>query len=110
MQNNNSTDNNDKNIKNKVGRTLKFNYLLHKPILDDYFSCKITLTQAKERVGFSTRTNGSWYKIIKHYMELNNIQSYQNNLDVVMKNSTLEKGKKIGYVRYKDGKHIIYRY
>ena len=43
-------------------------------------------------------------------MELNNIQSYQNNLDVVMKNSTLEKGKKIGYVRYKDGEHIIYRY
>ena len=110
MQNNNINSSIDTKVKNKVGRTLKFNYLLHKPILDDYFSCNITLRQAKERVGFSTRTNGSWYKIIKHYMELNNIQSYQNNLDVVMKNSTLEKGKKLGYVKYTNGEHIIYRY
>ena len=110
MQNNNINSSIDTKVKNKVGRTLKFNYLLHKPILDQYFSCQITLRQAKEKIGFSTRTNGSWYKIIKHYMELNNIQSYQNNLDVVMKNSTLEKGKKLGYVKYKNGEHIIYRY
>ena len=51
-------------------------------ILHEYFNCKIGAKEAKQRIGLSTKTTDTWYRLINTYKEKFNIpDEFKNSID-----------------------------
>lgn len=72
-------------------------------IFDDYIKCRISRTEASERLnkGIHFKEN----KAFKQFMEKNGIESFRNNIDVILsKHDSLQVGQIVGYIQYADGR------
>ena len=74
-------------------------------ILEDYTRCRISKSEAAERLGKSSpRFNGENFFV--EYLKSNGIVKYRNNIDLcVSKKGAVYEGAVVGYIDYEDGRH-----
>lgn len=96
--------------KSKSGRPSLFSFEKIEPIMKDYFECRITTTQAKDKIGISPKNKSSWQKALKLYKDKHNIKTNRNNISVISSNgNTLNDNNRVlGYVVYNNGKKYAY--
>lgn len=72
-------------------------------IFDDYIKCRISRTEASKRLNKGVHFKDN--KAFKQFMEKNGIESFRNNIDVILsKHDRLQEGQVVGYIKYADGR------
>ena len=79
--------------------------------LDDYLHCRISMSDVRERFGWTKDTqrlkDRAWFK---EYLLANDVTKYRNNIDIIManKNKGLSLGRALGYLVQHGERQVFY--